>query len=103
MIIIPSAVPMNLEFECDVCGHRQPFAIPTPACDACGNDWMETRLRITSASAACGRIFLQQRPFTLWRYRELLPVRSDDYQISMGEGGTPLLKAKNLGMMARHS
>ena len=30
MIIIPSAIPMNIEFECDVCGHRQPYTIPTP-------------------------------------------------------------------------
>ena len=98
MILIPSAIPMNIEFECDACGHRQPFALPTPTCDKCGNDWMETRYDYERISRLWPDI-LQQRPFTLWRYRELLPVRSDDYQISMGEGGTPLLKAKNLGMM----
>ncbi|HOT90533.1 MAG TPA: pyridoxal-phosphate dependent enzyme [Anaerolineae bacterium] len=42
---------------------------------------------------------LRQRPFTMWRYRELLPVRRDDFQITMGEGGTALLRANNLGMM----
>jgi threonine synthase len=42
---------------------------------------------------------LKQRPFTMWRYRELLPLRNDDYQISMGEGGTALLRARNLSMM----
>ncbi|MFC1879624.1 pyridoxal-phosphate dependent enzyme, partial [Chloroflexota bacterium] len=35
----------------------------------------------------------------LWRYREVLPVFSDNPNISMGEGGTPLLRATNLGMM----
>jgi len=42
---------------------------------------------------------LRQRPFTMWRYRELLPLRRDDFQITMGEGGTALLRANNLGMM----
>jgi threonine synthase len=42
---------------------------------------------------------LQRRPSSMWRYRELLPLRNDDYQISMGEGGTALLKAHNLGLM----
>jgi threonine synthase len=42
---------------------------------------------------------LRQRPFTMWRYRELLPLRRDDFQITMGEGGTTLMRANNLGMM----
>jgi threonine synthase len=42
---------------------------------------------------------LRERPFTMWRYRELLPLRSEKYQISMGEGGTTLLHARNLGLM----
>ncbi len=42
---------------------------------------------------------LRQRPFTMWRYRELLPIQSDNFQITMGEGGTPLVRANNLGMM----
>jgi len=42
---------------------------------------------------------LRQRPFTMWRYRELLPLRRDEFQITMGEGGTALLRANNLGMM----
>jgi threonine synthase len=42
---------------------------------------------------------LNQRPFFMWRYRELLPLQNDEYQITMGEGGTPILRARNLGMM----
>ncbi|MGC9400056.1 MAG: pyridoxal-phosphate dependent enzyme [Anaerolineae bacterium] len=42
---------------------------------------------------------LRPRPFTMWRYRELMPLRDDRYCITMGEGGTPLLRAHNLGMM----
>jgi threonine synthase len=42
---------------------------------------------------------LVRRPFTMWRYRELLPLRDDANLITMGEGGTPLYRATNLGMM----
>jgi threonine synthase len=33
----------------------------------------------------------------MWRYRELLPVRDRRFALSLGEGFTPLLKAKRLG------
>ena len=42
---------------------------------------------------------LVRRPFTMWRYHELLPLRDDANRITMGEGGTPLYPATNLGMM----
>jgi len=35
----------------------------------------------------------------MWRYRELLPLHRDENIITMGEGGTPLIHCKNLGMM----
>lgn len=42
---------------------------------------------------------LTSRPLDLWRYRELLPVRNPNVSLSLGEGGTPLIRAVNLGMM----
>jgi threonine synthase len=35
----------------------------------------------------------------MWRYRELLPIFEYNPSFSMGEGGTPLFHAANLGMM----
>jgi threonine synthase len=35
----------------------------------------------------------------MWRYRELLPLLDSAHRVTMGEGGTPLLPAVNLGMM----
>ena len=32
-----------------------------------------------------------RRPWSLWRYRELLPVRDWDSRLDLGEGGTPLV------------
>jgi threonine synthase len=98
MPIIPSAIPMDMELACDACGHRQPFTLPTPTCDKCGHNWMDVLYDYERVGNLWPAL-LRQRPFTMWRYRELLPLRNDDYQISMGEGGTTLLRARNLGMM----
>lgn len=38
------------------------------------------------------RAELPNRPWTLWRYRELLPVAGFDGRVDLGEGGTPLIR-----------
>src|SRR4051812_10909344 len=40
---------------------------------------------------------LFSRRSDLWRYRELLPVRREENIVSLGEGWTPLLRARRLG------
>lgn len=40
---------------------------------------------------------LQSRESSMWRYRELLPVKDEKYQITLGEGFTPLQKTSNMG------
>ena len=40
---------------------------------------------------------LRHREPTLWRYRELLPVRHDENIVTLGEGMTPLLTCPRLG------
>jgi threonine synthase len=51
--------------------------------------------------AAAGRTLtresLKTREKSLWRYREVLPLPADVEPISLGEGGTPLLRAQKFG------
>ena len=49
------------------------------------------------AVRAWRRETLRDRPPTLWRYRELLPVFEGETPITLGEGFTPLLHAPRLG------
>jgi threonine synthase len=75
---------------------------PLPKCGQCGHDWLDADYDL-DAVAKLWRAELASRPTnTMWRYWELLPLKERDNIISMGEGGTPLLKAANLGLMLGH-
>ncbi len=37
---------------------------------------------------------LPDRPWTLWRYRELLPIMDFEQRVDLGEGGTPLVELR---------
>ncbi len=84
--------------ECIDCGHQTPFSPTQSDCPKCGSQWREARYNLP-ALAGTLPVQFSQRPFNLWRYLELLPVRTYNSKVSLGEGGTPLLHAANLGMM----
>ncbi len=84
--------------ECAACGHRIPFVQPPQACERCGGEWIDARYDYDAVRERWPDI-LHERPFDMWRYRELLPLRDDIHRVTMGEGGTPLLHATNLGLM----
>ncbi|MFZ5919389.1 MAG: pyridoxal-phosphate dependent enzyme [Chloroflexota bacterium] len=89
---------IDITIHCPRCDWREPYQTPRATCPVCGHDWLEARYDY----AAVRRIWdaeLAGRPFSLWRYRELLPLRSDANLVTMGEGGTPLYRARNLALM----
>jgi len=91
-------VTLSVITECQDCGHRYPYFPSTQICPRCGSQWSEARYDLEDI----GRTLinsLHERPFDLWRYRELLPVQNPNPVLRMGEGGTPLIRAANLGMM----
>ena len=84
--------------ECIDCHHQTPYTITSSSCPKCGSDWRETKYDFETLKHTLP-IQLQGREFNLWRYRELLPVRTPNPELTLGEGGTPLIRAANLGMM----
>lgn len=88
--------------ECARCGWREPYQKPCLACPECGGDWLDARYDYERVRRKWDAE-LARRPFTMWRYRELLPLRDNANLITMGEGGTPLYPATNLGMMLGRS
>jgi threonine synthase len=62
---------------------------------SCGSPLL-VRYDVEQAKAALDPSSFAERIGSLWRYRELLPLQDDANLISLGEGYTPLLDAKNL-------
>jgi threonine synthase len=90
--------PASPRLKCTSCDYQEPFDRPLEECPKCGEGWLDVVYDYESVS----RIWpdaLRDRPFDMWRYRELLHLRDDANRITMGEGGTPLLRAINLGVM----
>ena len=55
------------------------------------------RYDLDAVAKAMRREKLAERVPTMWRYAEVLPVENDQFQVSLGEGFTPLLQATSLG------
>lgn len=89
---------MPLIVRCMDCGHAAPYFPSTIHCPQCKSEWREAEYDYAALAASLPRQ-IAARPFDLWRYRELLPIRNPNPSLSLGEGGTPLIRAINLGMM----
>jgi threonine synthase len=90
--------PLNLECSEDARHRSDAEALST----VCPHDGAPLLVRY--AVARLERAALAARPWTMWRYREMLPVGEGDEPVTLGEGATPLLPlghvAKALGLDA---
>lgn len=82
--------------ECGLCGTAQEADRRWNLCPACGKPLL-ARYDLEAAGQALTRGGIAGREPTLWRYRELLPVRDPRYLLCLGEGWTPLVYAERLG------
>lgn len=64
---------------------------------ACGSPLL-VNYDLARIQKAVNKADLKARPATLWRYREFLPLREDEDIVSLGEGFTPLIEARSLGL-----
>lgn len=90
---------MISHLACSRCDARAPHREVNQLC-GCGSPLL-ARYDIEAASRTLTREALRQRPATLWRYRELLPLEPGERPLTLGEGGTPLLRARRAGAALR--
>ncbi len=89
---------MSFTIKCLDCGYTTQYYPNSTNCPRCSSQWREAEYDYeTIAGTLPGQ--LAARPFDLWRYRELLPIRNPIPSLKLGEGGAPLIPAVNLGMM----
>lgn len=82
--------------ECSYCG-QQFGADQLQTTSPCCGKVLLARYDLDRAAATLTPSNLAERPWTLWRYQELLPIGDAAHILTLGEGGTPLLAAPRLG------
>ncbi|HQV95782.1 MAG TPA: hypothetical protein PLF41_15080, partial [Anaerolineales bacterium] len=89
---------MSFVIRCLDCGHAAPFTPNSMQCPNCNSQWREAEYDLNEINKTFPSE-LEKRAFDLWRYRELLPIHNPNPTLRLGEGGTPLIQAANLGNM----
>ena len=82
--------------ECTGCGLRHDWSRLQNLCTACGKPLFAI-VDLAKAGRTLTGEALAAREKSLWRYRELLPLPEYVEPVSLGEGGTPLLRAPRFG------
>lgn len=87
--------------ECTYCHKTYSADAIYNTCPACGKV-LYARYDLQEAAKHLTKEMLKQREATMWRYREVLPVKNSANIVSLGEGFTPLLStprmAQKLGL-----
>jgi threonine synthase len=89
----------HIVLQCINCGwetNLNNLDTSTKGCPQCGENIIEARYDVGQIDPAEWRKEFAQRPAGLWRYREMLPIYDASNIVSLNEGGTPLIKSRNL-------
>jgi threonine synthase len=82
--------------ECPACGWTGHASVPQNVCHDCRGPLL-ARYDLEAARREWSRELLRERPWSMWRYHELLPVQQPDSVVSLGESVTPLMPLSRLG------
>jgi len=82
--------------ECAYCHREYPARQLHNLCTDCGKPLL-ARYDLQRIAKFMTKPVLFTRAPTMWRYREVLPVRKEQNIVSLGEGWTPLIHAMKLG------
>jgi threonine synthase len=84
---------MDWSLECSGCRQAASADGLRTVCPDCGAPWLVRYARTVPRQA---REALVARGHAMWRYREFLPLAGGEEPVTLGEGGTPLLRAHRL-------
>jgi len=84
---------------CTLCGQTHDATVPQNLSACCGKP-LFAHYDLAAAARTFTKDSLRPREKSLWRYREVLPVKNASDIVTLGEGFTPLLPAPRLA--AKH-
>jgi threonine synthase len=82
--------------RCSACDLEEDWRRLQNLCPACHKP-LFAHYDLARAGRSLTRDALVHREKSLWRYREVLPLPAEVEPVSLGEGGTPLLRAPRFG------
>ena len=82
--------------ECSKCSRKHDPNKPQTVCVECKGVLL-ARYDLDKVAKVLSKNDLLSRAGSMWRYRELLPVKEEKNIITLGEGFTPILQLKRLG------
>lgn len=86
----------NIHVECTNCHAITPFRVFSGECPRCGEKICEARYDLEKLDVQKWLQEVRQRRASLWRYHEVLPIFDTANIVTLGEGGTPLIKSSAL-------
>lgn len=86
-----------VKLECGACGRTEPFGPGATVCGSCGKPLLARYDTDALDGAELRRAWSSRRGTGMWRFRELLPLRAEERPVTLLEGDTPLLKAREIG------
>lgn len=84
---------------CTACGSRHDASVPQNVSPCCGKP-LYPAYDLAAAARTLTKEALRGRVASMWRYREVLPVRAEADIVTLHEGFTPLLPAPRLAARA---
>lgn len=94
---LPSAKSLFNKLECSHCGKTYDHTVLQTFSTCCEKPLLASY----DLSQAPSKSILKDRPLTMWRYKEFLPVFEDTNIVSLNEGFSPIIKleksASNVG------
>src|SRR5574341_2019686 len=91
--------PVRIQIYCPRCQYTEDYPRLLAACPNCGDGYLDTVYETKPEASLPWPGAFADRPRSMWRYRDLLPIRDPRNIVSMGEGDTPLLRLEALGAM----
>lgn len=93
--------PYLTHVNCLECGKTMDYRPDLDFCLHCHSAWLDAQYDYDKVKAIWQHGIKNNDP-SLWRYQELLPYIPEEFVVSMGEGYTPLIKAKKLELSLNH-